>query len=165
MKAFKKWAVVLTATAMLLFGAVGLAACGGDKGPNLADYVGTYKVETLRRQIALSDETYEVGASLKAPFGLSNEFGQDTLTDDYIVIVLNEDGTASVSSKISAELGGFQGEKTGTWTIDKDLFVTFEALSGNLTVRESSLSFQTNGKLRFWCMLGEANFVEYMLAK
>lgn len=164
MKSIKKFMLLMVTAVLFVLAAVGLAACGDDEA-DLSKYAGTYKVESVTRSQGINQKTYNVGDSLEPGFGLTSEFGQSTLTDDYIVIVLKEDGTATVNSKISALLGGFQGEKTGTWTIDEHEIIEFKALSDNMTSQESSLMFNSDGQLRFWCKLGEANFVEYFLAK
>lgn len=164
MKNFKKFMLLMATAVLFVLAAVGLAACGDDDA-DLSQYAGAYKVESVTRSKGINQDTYNVGDSLEPGFGLPNEFGQSTLTDDYIVIVLNADGTATVNSKIPASLGGFQGEKTGNWTIDKNEIIEFKALSDNMTsVQECSLSYN-DGKLRFWCMLAEMNYVEYTLSK
>lgn len=169
MKNFKKLIFLIMTAAMFVLAAVGFVACGDDDGNGNADlskYAGTYKIERIERQQGLLDNTYNVGDSLKPALStLPNEYGQDTLTDDYLVIVLNADGTATVNSKISDSLGGFQGEKTGTWTINEQEIVELKALSDNMAQGvQTSLSF-VNGKLRLWCQLAAANYVNYYLAK
>ncbi len=158
MKNFKKLLFLMMTAVLFVLAAVGLAACGDDSGADLSKYAGTYKIERIERFQGLADNTYNVGDSLKpALSSLPNEYGQDTLTDDYLVIVLNADGTATVNSKISASLGGFQGKKTGTWTIDEQEIIELKALSDNMAQGlQTSLSFVV-GKLRFWCQLAPAN--------
>ncbi|MDE6059041.1 MAG: hypothetical protein K2G44_03270 [Clostridia bacterium] len=166
MKGRNKWFCLLVAIVTLVFTVAGMTACG-DTGKDLSAYAGTYKVESIRRSQGINDKTYQVGDSLKPALStLPNEFGADTLTDDYLVIELKADGTATVNSKISESLGGFTGTKTGEWTIDKQDFIELKALTDNMTsLSESSLRFNDEGKLRFWCKLGEMNYVEYCLAK
>lgn len=169
MKGIKKFLFLMATTVLFVLAALGMTACGGDKddGADVSQYAGTYKVESLCRRQGISEKTYNVGDSLKPALStMENEFGADTLTDDYLVIELKADGTATVNSKISTALGGFQGEKTGAWSINKDKVVELKALTDNLTsMKSTSAMIIDEGKLRILCILENESSVEYTLAK